>query len=80
LKAKYDGNNTEYYDRGARHFKVALELDPNCHKAEFMLGVVDAMENHLNNAKEHFESALKMSPQNPYYLVHYGILLKDGGQ
>jgi tetratricopeptide (TPR) repeat protein len=72
-------NDTEYYDRGARHFKVALELDPNSHKAEFMLGVVDAMENHLDKAKEHFETALKMSPQNPYYLLHYGILLKQMG-
>jgi tetratricopeptide (TPR) repeat protein len=74
-----EDNNTEYYDRGARHFKVALELDPNCHKAEFMLGVVDAMENRLGKAKGHFETALKMSPQNPYYLVHYGILLKELG-
>lgn len=72
-------NNTEYYDRGARHFRVALELDPNCHKAEFMLGVVDAMENHLDKAKEHFETAMKMSPQNPYYVIHYGILLKELG-
>ncbi len=74
-----EDNDTEYYDRGARHFRVALELDPNFHKAEFMLGVVDAMESHLDKAKEHFEKALKMSPQNPYYLIHYGILLKQLG-
>ncbi len=74
-----EDNDTQYYDRGARHFKVALELDPNFHKAEFMLGVVDALENHLDKAKEHFETALKMSPQNPYYLLHYGILLKQMG-
>jgi len=37
------------------------------------------MENHLDKAKQHFETALKMSPQNPYYLIHYGILLKQLG-
>jgi tetratricopeptide (TPR) repeat protein len=74
-----EDNNIEYYDRAARHFRVALELDPTFHKAEFMLGAVDAMENHLDKAKGHFDNALKMSPQNPYYLLHYGILLKQMG-
>ena len=74
-----DENDTEYYDRAARHFRAALELDPNCHKAEFMLGVVDVVEYHLDKAKEHFEKALGMSPQNAYYHLHYGILLSRLG-
>ena len=72
-------NNTEYYDRGVRHFEAALELDPNCHKAEFMLGVIAAVEDHLEKAKEHIENALRVSPQNAYYHLHYGILLEHMG-
>ena len=72
-------NNTEYYDRAARHFRAALELDANYHKAEFMLGVVAAVENHLDQAREHFERALRLSPQNAYYHLHYGILLNRMG-
>jgi tetratricopeptide (TPR) repeat protein len=74
-----EDNNIEYYDRGARHFQVALELDPNCHKAEFMLGIIEALEDRLEKGKEHIEHALRMSPQNAYYRLHYGILLNRLG-
>jgi tetratricopeptide (TPR) repeat protein len=74
-----DDNNIEYYDRGARHFQVALELDPNCHKAEFMLGIIEALEDRLEKGKEHIEHALRMSPRNAYYHLHYGILLNRMG-
>jgi tetratricopeptide (TPR) repeat protein len=70
-----DENDTTYYDRAARHFNAALQLQPNYHKAEFMLGVVDAVKLHLDTAKQHFEQALKMSPQNPFYHLHYGVVL-----
>ena len=74
-----EDNNIEYYDRGARHFQVALELDPNCHKAEFMLGIIEALEDRLEKGKEHIEHALRMSPRNAYYHLHYGILLNRMG-
>jgi tetratricopeptide (TPR) repeat protein len=74
-----EGNNIEYYDRGVRHFQLALELDPNCHKAEFMLGIIEALEDRLEKGKEHIEHALRMSPQNAYYHLHYGILLSRMG-
>jgi len=74
-----EDNNIEYYDRGARHFQVALELDPNCHKAEFMLGIIEALEDRLEKGKEHIERALRMSPRNAYYHLHYGILLNRMG-
>jgi tetratricopeptide (TPR) repeat protein len=74
-----EDNNIEYYDRGARHFQVALELDPNCHKAEFMLGIIEALEDRMVKGKEHIEHALKMSPRNAYYHLHYGILLNRMG-
>jgi len=71
--------DNQYYDRATRHFKAALELDSGCHKAEFMLGVVDALEDHLEKAKEHVEKALNMSSQNAYYHLEYGILLNRMG-
>jgi tetratricopeptide (TPR) repeat protein len=74
-----EDNNIEYYDRGARHFQLALELDPNYHKAEFMLGIIEALEDRLGKGKEHIERALKMSPRNAYYHLHYGILLNRMG-
>jgi tetratricopeptide (TPR) repeat protein len=74
-----EDNNIEYYDRGARHFKLALELDPNYHKAEFMLGIIEALEDRLDKGKEHIERALRMSPRNAYYHLHYGILLNHMG-
>ena len=74
-----EDDNVEYYDRGARHFQLAIELDPNSHKAEFMLGIIEALEDHPEKSKEHIEHALRMSPQNAYYHLHYGILLNHTG-
>jgi len=74
-----EDNNVEYYDRGARHFQLALELDPNSHKAEFMLGIIEALEDHPEKSKEHIGRALRMSPRNAYYHLHYGILLNHMG-
>ncbi len=74
-----DNNDNQYYDRAARHFKTALELDPKNDRAEFMLGIVDVVEFKLDQAKKEFEEALRMSPQNPYYHLHYGILLSRLG-
>src|SRR5579875_2664965 len=74
-----DNNDNQYYDRAARHFETALELDPKNDRARFMLGVVDVVEFRLDQAKNEFEQALRMSPQNPYYHLHYGILLSRLG-
>ncbi len=74
-----DNNDNQYYDRAARHFETALELDPKNDRARFMLGVVDVVEFKLDQARKEFEQALRMSPQNPYYHLHYGILLSRLG-
>jgi tetratricopeptide (TPR) repeat protein len=71
--------DNQYYDRGARHFKTALELDPGCHKAEFMLGLIEALEDHLKEGEEHVKKALKMSPHNPYYHLQLGVILNRMG-
>jgi tetratricopeptide (TPR) repeat protein len=44
-----------------------------------MLGVVEALEDHLEKGKEDFEKALKMSPQSAYYHLEYGVLLNRMG-
>lgn len=72
-------NESSYYQRAAHHFKTALELDPRDDKAEFMLGAIAVIEFKLDEAKRDFERAVQMNPQNPYYHLHYGILLSRLG-
>ncbi len=66
------------YDRARRHFVHAVQLDDNNHKAEFMLGAIDILkDNNEAGAKTHFERALAIDPQNPHYMLHYGIVLME---
>jgi tetratricopeptide (TPR) repeat protein len=67
----------EYYSRAERHFQLALQLSPDFHRAEFMLGVIDAMHSRLGEARTHLQQAIRLDPGNPYYHLHYGILLKQ---
>lgn len=72
-------NESSYYQRAAQHFKTALEIEPRDDKAEFMLGAVNVIEFKMDDAKMNFERAIAMNPQNPYYHLHYGILLSRMG-
>jgi tetratricopeptide (TPR) repeat protein len=64
------------YERAARHFEQARKLDEKNDKAEFMLGVIDVIkDNNEAGAKGHYERALALQPDNPHYLMHYGVLL-----
>jgi Putative Zn-dependent protease, contains TPR repeats len=66
------------YERGARHFQHAVQLDAKNHKAEFMLAVTDLFQNNNEaGAKTHLERALAIEPENPHYLLHYGVLLME---
>ncbi len=65
----------EEWDRAATHFQRALELDPNYHKAAFMMGVTDMANMHMPEAKPFLEEALKQQPNNPFYHLQYGVLL-----
>jgi tetratricopeptide (TPR) repeat protein len=66
------------YARARRHFTHSVQLDSKNDKAEFMLGVLDVLENHDDmGAKKHLERALEIAPQNPHYLLHYGIVLSE---
>jgi tetratricopeptide (TPR) repeat protein len=72
-------NSPDYYDRAERHFKSALELSPDYDRAQFLLGVVEAMQSHLNEAKAYLQKTVQMKPSNPYYHLQYGILLNRIG-
>jgi len=64
------------YERGAKHFTHAVQLDDKNHKAEFMLAVTDIFQNNNEaGAQAHLERALAIVPENPHYLLHYGVLL-----
>lgn len=65
----------EDYDRAAIHFHHALVLDPQNHKAAFMMGVTDMANLHMPEARPFLEEALKQQPNNPFYLLQYGLLL-----
>jgi tetratricopeptide (TPR) repeat protein len=63
------------YDRAVKHFEQARKLDEKNDKAEFMLGVIDVIkDNDEAGAKVHFERALALQPDNPHYLLHYGVV------
>jgi len=68
-------NETSYYDRAARHFDAALALDSQHDRAVFMLGMMEVVHFRLKQAEPYFLKAISLNPRNPYYHLHYGILL-----
>ena len=68
-------HSPDYYNRAEKNFKSALELSPDYDRAEFMLGVIDVMQSHLNEAQTYLHKTIQMKPSNPYYHLQYGILL-----
>ena len=69
-------HSPDYYRRAVDHFQLALQASPDYPRAEFMLGVIDAVESRLDDARKHLQRAIQLEPSNPYYHLHYGILLK----
>jgi tetratricopeptide (TPR) repeat protein len=67
------------YRRAVRHFQLALQVSPGDDRAEFMLGVIDAVQSRLDDARLHLQRAIRLQSANPYYHLHYGILLKHVG-
>jgi tetratricopeptide (TPR) repeat protein len=60
-----EANVDDYYQRAARHFRLALQLDPKQDRAVLMLGVIAAVESKLSQARSYLERAVAVSPQNP---------------
>ncbi len=71
----WDENDSDYYDRAARHFDSALALDPKYHRAAFMRGMMEVVHFSLKQAEPYLQKAIALNPRNPYYHLHYGILL-----
>jgi tetratricopeptide (TPR) repeat protein len=69
----------DYFSRAERNFRAALEASRDYHRAEFMLGVINAVLSRVGEARTHLQRAIQMDPSNPYYHLHYGILLKHEG-
>ena len=67
------------YERAAKHFQQTLDLDPNYHRAAFMLGIMDMIQFRLADAKVQLERVIAAEPKNPFYHLYYGILLKRLG-
>jgi Flp pilus assembly protein TadD len=72
----WDKNETSYYDRAARHFKAALELDPKYDRAAFMMAMMEVVHYRLEGAEPYFQRAIGLSPGNAYYHLYYGTLLE----
>lgn len=68
-----DANDTSYYDRAARHFRAALELDPQYDRAAFMMGMMEVLHDRLKEGAPYFQKAIALSPQNYYYHLYYGM-------
>jgi tetratricopeptide (TPR) repeat protein len=73
-------SDTNYYDRAARHFKAALDLDPQYDRAVFMMGIMEVVHLRLREGETLLQKAIALNPQNPYYHLHYGVLLVRMGQ
>lgn len=69
-------HSPEYFTRAEQNFKSALGLSPDYDRSEFMLGVIAAMQSHLNEAQTYLHKTVQMKPSNSYYHLQYGILLK----
>jgi len=69
-------HSPEYFNRAEQNFKAALQLSPEHDRAEFMLGVVAAMQSRLNEAQTYLQKTVQMKPSNPHYHLQYGILLR----
>jgi tetratricopeptide (TPR) repeat protein len=74
-----NNHSPDYYRRAINHFQSALQVSPDYPRAEFMLGVIDAVQSRLEDARKHLQRAIQLEPSNPYYHLHYGILLKHTG-
>lgn len=60
---EFTGRNT---DEAVRHFKAALDLNPNFAAAEGSIGFALALDGRSEEAIAHFDQAIRMSPRDPF--------------
>jgi tetratricopeptide (TPR) repeat protein len=69
----------EDYTRAIKHFDEALKLDAKNDRALFMRGVSKMVSLKLEEAEVDYKAAVALKPQNPFYHLHYGMLLSRMG-
>lgn len=67
----------EKYDIAEKHFKTALEINPNYHKIHINLGVLYNVLGKTEQAEEYFKNALKLSPKYYFPWFYYGRFLTN---
>lgn len=60
-------------ERARETAEAALELDPESAEAHFVLGLVEAKQNHYSRAHEHYTKALELNPDSAN--THYNLAL-----
>jgi TolB-like protein len=60
---EFTGRNT---DEAVRHFKAALDLNPNFAAAEGSIGFALALDGQSEEAINRFDQAIRMSPRDPF--------------
>ena len=68
------------FPRAREELRKALELDPRVPRAHYYLGTVDLLDQGqdlLDQAMEHFEAELEVSPQDPLTNLYLGIALVE---
>ena len=60
---EFTGRNTE---QAVRHFRAALDLNPNFAAAEGSIGFALALDGQSEEAINHFDQAIRMSPRDPF--------------
>jgi len=69
----------EDYPRAIKHFDEALKLDSKNDRALFMRGVSKMVSLKLDGAEADYKAAVALNPSNPFYHLHYGMLLSRMG-
>jgi tetratricopeptide (TPR) repeat protein len=72
--------DADYWERARRAFEIALELDPQVHRAHYYLGTVDLLDQGwelLESAKAHFENELHVNPEDEMASLYLGICLTE---
>jgi tetratricopeptide (TPR) repeat protein len=61
------------------HFRNVIELDPSLGETHFRLGMILALQGHLEEAVDHFQQTLKIKPDHVEAMLNLGRVLAARG-
>jgi hypothetical protein len=67
-------------DEAERHFRQALEIEPNAASSHYHMGVLFRRQNKVSEARAAFENALKLEPENARAHGNLGFVLLLQGE